>query len=324
MSAAASATERLPAPLLLVVSRALQALATPVVALLIATAGDLVERKDAVSFCNVLFVGNLCASFVVLVSFGPSRIAGDLRGLKGFGRVEVLIFGGLSALLSALIFSALATTTVTNAVLLARLGPVLYALGATRLIGSALRASEWVGFGLVALGVLATVFTGAGFEVATGDLLILGSALVFAVVQVLGKRLSPQIGIAGLVFARNFLSAIIFFFIAASLYGWQHFADAFYGPLWGIMLVYALVVIVAAQFAWYGALGRMSPAAIARWTVLSPLLAVSYAFAINGEVPGLTQLTALAFVTTGILISTLGKPQPPPVSDAAENSLAAG
>jgi len=324
MSGGPSLTEKLPAPVLLVFSRALQALATPVVALLIATAGGLIERADAVSFCNVLFVGNLCASFVVLASFGPSRIARDLRGLKGLGRVEVFVFGGLSALLSALIFSALETTTVTNAVLLARLGPVLYALGATLLIGAALSTSEWAGFALVALGVLATVFTGAGFEVVTGDVLILGSAVVFAIVQTLGKRLSPQIGIAGLVFARNFLSAIVFFFIAASLYGWQHFADAFYGPLWGIMLVYALIVIVAAQFAWYAALGRMSPAAIARWTVLSPLLAVGYAFAINGEVPGVTQLIALGFVTAGILISNLGKAEPPPVSDAAESSLAAG
>ena len=316
--------DALPPQLLLVVSRGLQSLAAPVVALLIATAGTLGERAEtAISLCNVLFVGNLCASFVVLGSFGPRRIGKDLRALGPRLRLEVLGFASLAALLSSLIFAALETTTVTNAVLLSRLGPVLYVLGSAALLGQRLGKAEWFGFGLMGLGVLATVLTGSGFQVVQGDLFILLSALVYAVVTSMSKRLLPSIGLPALVFARNFFSAIVFFVLATILFGPQHFMDAFYGPLWIIMLVYAPVVIVSAQFAWFRAIAALEPASIARWTVFTPALAVGYAYLLNGERPSGVQVAALGFITVGIIVSNVSKFTPKGTSDNAEGSVAA-
>ena len=200
---------RIPPQLLVVISRGLQALATPDVALLIATAATLGgEVQDAISFCNVLFVGNLCASLVVLASFGPKTIMQDLKRLRFPLTMEVLGFASLAALLSALIFNALETTTVTNAVLLARLGPVLYVIGSAILLGQLIGKSEWAGFGLIALGVLATVFAGSGFTLTKGDLLILASTGIYAIVTLMSKRLLPKTGLPALLFARNFFSTI--------------------------------------------------------------------------------------------------------------------
>jgi drug/metabolite transporter (DMT)-like permease len=319
-----SLLDSLPAPVLVLVSRGLQSLGTPLIALLISTADGLGGRVDeAISFCNVLFVGNLCAAAVVTARYGPRRIGAELRAVPGRARVELLGFGMLSALLSGLIFSSLETTSVTNAVLLARLGPVVFAVVATLLAGGAIRGAEWAGFGLIGVGALATVVTRGGFQLATGDELILASAVVYALVTLSSKRLIPTTGLPALVFARNFLSAWIFFAIANVVYGPHHFADAFYGPLWGIMLVYAAVVIVLAQLAWYRSLERLSPAAVARWTVLMPVLAVGYAFLINGERPGPPQLAGLAFVTAGIVVSNLGRRTPRGMSPAPETSVAA-
>ena len=314
----------IPPQLLVVISRGLQALATPVVALLITTAATLGgEVKDAISFCNVLFVGNLCASLVVLASFGPKTITHDLKRLRLPLFLEVLGFASLAALLSTLIFNALQTTTVTNAVLLARLGPVLYVIGSAVLLGQIIGKSEWAGFGLIALGVLATVFAGSSFTLTTGDLLILASTVIYAIVTLMSKRLLPETGLPALLFARNFFSAIVFFIIANVLFGPAHFGDAFYGPLWIIMIVYALIIIVTSQFAWFRAIEALPPASIAKWTVFTPILAVSYAYFLNGERPSGVQISALAFITLGLVVSNIGSFFPKGVSDNAEGSVAA-
>ncbi len=316
--------DALPPQLLLVVSRGLQAMATPVVALLITTAASLGARAEtAISFCNVLFVGNLCASFVVLGHFGPRRIAADLRALSARLWLEVAVFAGLAALLSTLIFLALQTTTVTNAVLLARLGPLLYALGSALFLGMAIGRGEWLGFGLIGLGLAATVFTSAGFAISRGDVLILASAGVYALLTLLGKHLLAATEPPAVVFARNFFSSIVFFTIALVLFGPEHFMDAFYGPLWAIMAVYALVVIVLAQLAFYRAIDALPPASVARWTFMTPVLAVGYAFVLNGERPGVSQLAALTFITAGLLVSALGRRTPRVAPESPEASVAA-
>jgi len=316
--------DSLPPQLLLVTSRALQALATPIIALLISTAAGLgAEVQSAISFCNVLFIGNLCASLLVASLFGPRRIAHELRELSALHWLEVLVFAGLAALLSTLIFLALRTTSVTNAVLLARLGPVLYALAAALLIGPAIRRNEWLGFGFIGVGLLCLVFVGSGFEVRQGDILILCSAVVYTLVTLLSRHLLGQTDLPALVFARNFFSTLIFCAIALVLFGPHHFMDAFYGPLWVLMAVYALVVIVASQFLWYRSIGVLAPASVARWTVMTPALAMSYAFFLNGEHPSASQLVALALVSAGLLVSALGRRNPPAVPESAEGSVAA-
>lgn len=314
----------IPPKALLVISRALQALATPIVALLVATAGSLGDdAKDAVSYCNVLFVGNLCAALVVSITFGPGRLKQGLLRLDRNTQLSVLLFGALSALLSALIYSALATTMVTNAVLLSRLGPVLYVLISALALGQSIGRSESLGFGLIVVGVLATVFTGSGFSLATGDYLILLSTVVYACVTLLGKRLLPDLGLGSLIFSRNFFSAVVFFILANFLYGFDHFADAFSGPLWVIMTVYAALVVVTGQLTWYKAISELSAATVARWTAIVPVIAIGYAFVINGERPSATRIVALGFVTAGTLVSNFGRLLPKGTPESGETAVAA-
>ena len=82
-------------------------------------------------------------------------------------------------------------------------------------------------------------------------------------------------------------------------------------------------MIVAAQFAWYRAIAVLDPAAVARWTVLTPVLAVIYAWLLNGERASTAQLVGLGFVVAGILVSNLGRRTPRACSDSAESSVAA-
>jgi drug/metabolite transporter (DMT)-like permease len=313
---------RIPATGLLVFSLSIRAMSASIVVLLITIAGTLGEHvASAISFCNVLFVGNLCASLVVLSFFGPKKILRELYVLDGPSKWKILVFGSLSALLSSLVFTALSTTTVTDTVLLARLGPVLYLIGASVLYRQTIGKSEWFGFSLILIGILGTIFFGNDFGISKGEILILSSALIYATVTLLGKDLLKVVTSPALIFSRSLFSSIVFFVIAYWFFGPTHFMDAYYGPLWGIMLIYALIVVVAGQLSWYRALGKLSPVTVARWTVLTPAMAVGYAIFINGEHPSLLQLAALAFVTMGTFIPNLAKLTPPGLPDNMENSV---
>ncbi|MEO1673325.1 MAG: DMT family transporter, partial [Cyanobacteria bacterium J06631_2] len=109
------------------------------------------------------------------------------------------------------------------------------------------------------------------------------------------------------VFTRNFISSVFFFIIAMFLFGFSHFMDIFSGQLWFVMSVYGLVVVVLAQLMWYSALKRLDSKTVGSLTSLSPIFSIFYAFVLNGEFPTQVQLSALAVIFVGLLISNLGK-----------------
>jgi len=310
---------------LLVVSRALAALGPSLIAFLVLQAEALSQGAETpISFCNVLFVGNLCAALTVGAWFGFGAIANDLRQLNRKLLLGLIINGALSALLSGLIFSALRFTTVTNAVLLARFGPVLYALVGALLLGQHILRKEWFGFSLIVVGIVSIVLASNMFQLNNGDLLILASSLVYATTSLIGKlMLSKACPLRTVVFMRTGVSALTFFAIANILFGPQHFADAFAGQLWIVMSVYALFVIVLAQFFWYAALEKLDTKTVGKWTVLSPVFGVIYALILNGERPSMVQISAFVVIMTGILISSSGKRQPKGMPDSAETSVSA-
>ncbi|NEP09795.1 MAG: DMT family transporter [Symploca sp. SIO2C1] len=299
--------------LMLVISRALVALRPSLIAFLIANAQALSGGMETpISFCNVLFVGNLCAALVVLFWFGVSSIMQDLRQTKPRILIGLFINGCLASLLSALIFIGLNYTMVTNAVLLARLGPILYALAGAVIFGKRILKSEWLGFSVIGVGILAILLISTNFELNRGDLFILASSFVYAITSIIGKfMLTQDTPLRTVVFTRNFVSSIVFFAIANIVFGPEHFAETFAGQLWIVMSIYALILIVLGQFLWYAALGRLDSRVVGKWTSATPIFGVIFAFVLNGERPSPIQIVAFVVIMIGIFITTLGKQMPP-------------
>lgn len=294
--------------IMLVASRALAASRPSLIAFLVAQGAVLSGGvAEPISFCNVLFVGNFCAALVVGFWFGFGNIINDFKSLKPKVMAGLILNGCLATLLSGLIFTGLQYTTVTNAVLLGRLGPVLFALVGAVLLGKKIRTLEWVGFSLIVVGVITIALKTNDFQINQGDLYILLSTVVFAVASLVNRLMIAKAAtLSVVVFSRNFLSSIIFFFIAIQLFGPDHFGDAFAGQLWIIMAVYSLIVIVFAQFLWYASVGNLDSTTIGRLTVLSPVFGVTYAFVLNGERPSSIQIVTLMIIIIGVLIASLG------------------
>lgn len=294
---------------MLVASRALSAARPSLIAFLIASGPKLGGgAAEPISFCNILFVGNLCAALVVSLWFGFGNIIRDLKSLRPKALIGLFLNGCLATLLSTLIFLGLESTTVTNAVLLGRLGPVLFALAGAVILGKRIRLTEWFGFSLIAVGVLAIALISSNFQINRGDAFILLSTVVFAMSTLVNKLMVANAAtLPVVVFSRNLVSSIIFFFIAMRLFGPDHFGDAFSGQLWILMSVYALIVIVFAQFLWYASIDSLDASTVGRLTVLSPIFGVAYAFLLNGERPSQIQAMTLIITIVGVLISSLGR-----------------
>jgi len=310
---------------MLVASRALSAARPALIALLISSGAELGNgTAQPISFCNVLFVGNFCAALLVGLWFGFGTILSDIRQMKPAVRLGLFLTGCLATLLSTLIFLGLKETTVTNAVLLGRLGPVFFAIAGTLVLGKRIRPLEWFGFSLIGVGAVAIALKTSNFQPNHGDVLILLSTLVFAVSALINKiMIDDSVKLRTVVFTRNFLSSIIFFVIALRLFGPHHFADTFRGSLWALMAVYALIVIVFAQLLWYASFSQLDSRTVGRLTVLSPVFGITYAFLLNGERPSAIQMGTLLLVILGVLIASIGRQKAKPSVDNAKTDAMA-
>ncbi|MEO0648996.1 MAG: EamA family transporter, partial [Cyanobacteria bacterium J06650_10] len=171
MSKKFAATSHIPLnpQVMLVVSRALSAARPALISLLITSGASLSDEiAHPISFCNVLFIGNFCAALVVGFWFGFGNILADIRSLRPRVQLGLFLNGSLATLLSTLIFLGLQETSVTNAVLLGRLGPVLFALLGAIALGKRIRPLEWVGFSLIAVGVVGIALKTSNYQTNQG------------------------------------------------------------------------------------------------------------------------------------------------------------
>ena len=298
---------------LLILSMCLFALGAPVTKWLAMHSSMLgFDRGPAISFCNLLFMGNLCAGVIALVTFGITPVLNDLRQTRSAGRSWLLLASVTSVIPPAMLFFSLQWTSVTSAVLLSRLGPLLYTLVQSKISGVPIRANQWLGYGVITVSLLIVTLAGNGGYPRPGDLLVLGSGVAYCLVALFSRSAVKFAGVKVFMVSRNLTSAVIFFSIAVQQYGWLHFSDVFHPRIWIVVSVYALVTVVAAQAAWYYALPRVPASAIGTWSFVLPTAGIAFAYLLLGENPPALHWVALGLTVAGIVIAntsrTIGQP----------------
>ena len=279
------------------------------------------DFNNAISFCNVLFIGNLCGGLVTFAIAGPRRLIRELRAVRGRAWIALAVTIILAIFIPLLIFTALTTTSVTNVILLGRLESVAFAVASLVFFRTPIGRWQAAGLTIITAGVLTLVLvTGMG-QVARGDWLVIGSTALFGLAACTSKLALRHLCVQTFVFLRNFASAIVFFCVALIYYGPAHFGDAFGPELWLAMLVYGGAVVVLAQLAWYRALNDLPSATIGTWANLTPVLALFFAAVLLGERPGLAQSIGGVVIIAGMLIA--GRDKRPMTEGSMENSLAA-
>jgi len=277
-------------------------LASPVVKLLSERGGEL---GNAISFCNLLFIGNLCAGIIVLFSFGTRGILKEIRGFTLKQHLMLLVCIVIAALYPGLIYTALESTTVTNVVMLSRFESILYGLLAWMIYKNVLNRNEIIGFSIIGVGVLAIVYVKEMYMFRNGDMIVLIAAVVEAFAIVISKETLKFCSLRTFLFVRNFFSAAAFFLIAMKLYGVHHFSEAFHPNLLLLMTVYALIVIILGQFMWYKGIKSALPETVSNLTMLTPFLTLSFAFLLLHEIPDTYETIAIVLILTGMVVAKI-------------------
>ena len=269
------------------------------------------HNPGAVSFCNVLFVGNFCAGLVTLAVYGGRSLFGELWRLPRRTQGALWLAAIVSAVYPALLFTALERTSVINVVLLSRFNGIVFVALSYLFLRVMVRRSEIVGYTVMAIGVVILVLVNnSGSRIMTGELLVLVSTVFFALTEFISKAVLRDCSIHTYVFFRNLVSSVIFFVAAVYLFGFEHFSEAFAGDLWVLMVAYAAVAVVAAQLAWLHSPPVLPAQTVANSQLLNPGFSLLFAYLLLDEVPTTVQWTVIVVVLIGMLIPRIAAWQP--------------
>ncbi|CAN1209124.1 DMT family transporter [Tumidithrix helvetica PCC 7403] len=285
---------------------------------------NLVHGRNPISFCNVLFVGNLCALLVMLTIYyrelNPSNFAKLSR--QDWSAMTVIAILD-SVLVPALFFTALSNTLVNNVVLIGRIEPPLSLALAIWILRE--RVNGWVIAGAIAsfVGVVLTIVlqqvgssavSMGGFQIGKGELQAIGGATCLAIAILLSKITLKQIPVGIFTIYKTALGTIVFFVIATILFGFEHFAEALSPLLWQWMFFYGAVIVVGGQICWLSGLKKTTAAEVSLASSFSPIIGILAAYAIVGEIPSMAQYIGAGAIVFGIGLTQIGTAQQQPRS----------
>ncbi|MEO1428492.1 MAG: DMT family transporter [Cyanobacteria bacterium J06632_19] len=318
LNKAANLLKRLPASLFLWIAVMIFGAANAITKRLTEIGADnLMDGRNPISFCNVLFVGNVCAALVLLLMYHRQlhpKYWKHLSKKDWWSLFGVSILSGTLA--PALIFEALARTQATNVVLISRLEPPLVLALSFFILGERVNLLQVIGavvsfIGICTIVILQTLLenmmTVEGFlAIGLGELLTAIGAVSVAIATILSKQSLDNISPGFYSIFRTVLGGIIFFFVAMILYGPNHFTDVFSPLLWQWMLLYGAVIVALGQSFWFIGLEGSPSSKISLASSFIPIPGIVAAYLVLGEVPTIAQYVGGGIVILGITISQIG------------------
>ena len=283
--------------------------------------GDLqsIDGRNPLSFCNVLFVGNLCALLMLLLVYGRPRLWTAFRQLSRRDCLVLLTVAVLAgALAPALFFMALEQTDVNNVILIGRIEPPLALILAIIFLKE--RTNLWIlgGAAVAFAGVLLTivlqthgseevmVVNMGGFLLGQGELLTLVAAIATAVATLISQVGLRQIPLGLFALIRTTIGTLVFFVIVIQLFGVAHFTDVFAPLVWQWMLIYGAVIVAGGQLCWFQGLRTTSAAEISLASAFGPIAGLLAAYLILGTPPTSAQMIGGLVIMVGIALNQVG------------------
>lgn len=299
-------------------------------------AENLVDGRNPISFCNVLFVGNVCALLLVSVLYARQwrlSVWQQLSRRDWIALTAVAVLG--AALVPTLVFTALDLTAVNNVILIGQIDTPIVLVLSVLLLGE--RVNRWVvsGAALAFVGVALTVLLAspgedgiamAGIEIGRGEVLVAIAAVFKAISNLISKVSLQQIPLSVFNEFRLAVGTVVFFIAVIVLYGPSHFTDVASPLLWQWMVLYSAVIVVGGQLLWFNGLKRSTASEVSLATAFNPLAGILAAFLILGEVPTRAQYIGGAVILLGITLNQIGvarqnarpKTEPPAANELSD------
>jgi len=276
----------------------------------------LVDGKNPISLCNVLFVGNICGLGIMLLIFYQEWRPNNLKKISRRDWINLTVISIVSGtLVPSLIFAALDSTNVTNVVLLSRLEPPIALVLSFWLLKSPLNLLTTLGSLISFAGVAVTILLslpemstleGNFFHIGQGEIFTVIGATLSAISTVYSKSRLSRIPLGIFSVFRNALGTVVFFIFANLIYGPTHFGQVFSPFLWQWMLLYSLIIVVIGQLSWLAGLRDSTATEVNLANSCNPIIAIFIAYLILKEVPTREQFMGGAIILMGIALSFLG------------------
>ncbi len=272
-----------------------------------------IDGHNPISFCNVLFAGNLCALTVLLVVYRDQLMIAEFKRVTKVEWRALMLSALLSgAIIPTIIFQALSLAPVNNIVLLARIELPIVLVASIVILKERFQRSQIIGAVVVALGILIAVLgrsaagstTKSEFSLGSGEILTIISAILISLSALLNKKYLSEIPLGIAHVFRLAVGTLVFFVVANLRYGPEHFGEIFSPFLWKWMLVYGGVIIVIGQSLWARGF-RVTPVSVSTIVAcFNPVVGMVFAYLILAEVPTMGQLWGGGIVLLGLLLSS--------------------
>jgi drug/metabolite transporter (DMT)-like permease len=275
-----------------------------------------VGGHNPISYCNVLFTGNLCALLVLIAIHRHQWSRNTWRQISGREWIGLAIVAILSgALAPGLIFQALSLTPVTNVLLLGRLEPPLTLALSIWLLRERLNRWEVLGSIVAFTGVVLTIVLQtdrshmtpvAGFQVGLGELMAVSGAICLSIATIVAKKHLTHVPLGIHNTVRTGLGTIVYFGLALWMYGFDHFMGVLSPFLWQWMLLYGTTIVVIGQSLWNIGFRNSSIATASLIGSFAPIVGILAAYLILGEVPTHAQYIGGVVILVGLFLGQLG------------------
>ncbi|MBL1179302.1 DMT family transporter [Pantanalinema sp. GBBB05] len=276
----------------------------------------LIDGRNPISACNVLFVSNLCALMVLIPVFRRQLTRQSLQALSRQDWAILIVVSVLSgAIAPALIFIALSQAMVNNVILVGRIEPPLILALSVWILHDRLNRWEVIGTLISLVGVIFTITLQhpSSSPVAMG-LLALGQGEILtilgvsaaAIATVISKAKLDHISLGLYTIVRLIVGTIVFFILAVKLYRVEHFIDVASPLLWQWMLLYGIVIVVIGQLCWFRGLRMSTTSEAALVNSFSPVLGIVAAYLILGEQPLFAHYVGGSIILLGLLFNQIG------------------
>ena len=276
-----------------------------------------IAGSNPISYCNVLFVGNICALLTLILIYGKDL---NFRALKQLSKKDWMSLIGVAilsgALAPSLTFEALSRTMVNNAILIGRLEPPLVLALSVWLLRERVNIWKITGAVVSFAGVIVTIYlqflwgnmmqTQGFFSLGLGEIMAGAGAVALAVSTIISKSRLPRIPLGIYTVFRTSMGTVIFFCAALYVYGSDHFMEVFSPFLWQWMLVYGAVIIALGQSSWFTGLKKSSASQASLVSSFTPIAGILGSYLILGEAPNLAQYIGGSVILGGIFISQIG------------------
>ena len=303
----AAIVERIPGPAFLWFSVLVFGAAASIVRILSDLGAQFpIDGRNAISFCNLLFAGNVCAAVAL---YAVHRKTWNIENLRRLSKKDWAALMGLAILANGiapwLFFLGLENTTVTSVVLVSQIEPPLVLALAWLVLGD--RFGLWSVFGAtlcltgVAMSVLLRPDTD-NYMIGTGELYAAFAAITYACATIIARLCLRHIPLGIYSVTRSLVGTTVFFIVANILFGPMHFVDLASPFLWKWMVLYGGLVVVSGQLAWDYGVRRSNSIDISITTSFAPVAGVLAAFLILGEQPMLAQYQGGVVLILGIVI----------------------